>query len=603
MNLQDLLQSVHHALSIGQIEQAKAALQDGVRIHGRDPGLVNAMAIASYHGGQMEQAAELFREVAETTESVEAICNYGMILVDTEQFQRALTVLQPIESRADGNAMVQFTLGRAWAGLHQPEAARNAVSQAIALAPRDVDFRLYRAQLFVEADNWDLALRDIHALTAVPLQPSQRLHMAGLLMQTGQFEQAGCHYRTILQQTPHYFEAALGLAAATERANDLPAMKAAVGQAAALVQNDQQRAALAHLQGKLAVRQKDFTQACAYLETAWAMPAGSLLWRSQVGFDLAQCQDKCNRFADAWATLNAAHALRNRKHAGSKGDRQQLDFFRMLAAPLPVQWPKPLSAADGHVDPIFVVGFPRSGTTLLEQILDARESLVSFDEQPFLAKTLLHMQSMGVQYPERLAEITEIQIQQLRAYYFQQCKVKVPDQAGRRLVDKNPLNWARIPLIRALFPQAKIILALRHPCDVILSCYMQNLRSTVLEGAFSNFERIADLYISLVAYWQRLQPTLDMPVLLSRYEDLVSDPSPSTRRIAEFLGLEWSESWLDNASHARGKAIIHTPSYAQVMEPLNQRAVGRWLNYRPYFNQALMEKLQPTVEVMGYRMD
>jgi Sulfotransferase family len=158
-------------------------------------------------------------------------------------------------------------------------------------------------------------------------------------------------------------------------------------------------------------------------------------------------------------------------------------------------------------------------------------------------------------------------------------------------------------LIRALFPNASVILALRHPCDVILSCYMQNLRSTVLSGAFSHFNRIADLYIALADYWQRIAPQLHMPVMISRYENLVQMPEQSTKQLAEFLGLPWSESWLNSASYAKHKAIIHTPSYAQVLEPLNTRALNRWQHYREFFDPEVMERLKPSVQAMGYQLD
>lgn len=602
MSLQSLVHSANHALSSGNFKHARSLLNEGLRAHGRHPDLLSVLAIASYHERQLEQATELFKEVAETTRTVEAISNYAMVLVDTQQFELALQVLDSIGPIATTNPTILFSLARAHAGLNQQESALVAISKAIALAPADADFLLFRAQLFVESDYWDLALQDARSLRAAALAPHQRLQLAGLLMQTGQFVHAVSQYRLILQQMPRYFEASLGMAAALERANDLPAMNAALENAASLVQSPAQEAALAHLQGKLAARQHDYANACQYLEKAWRMPSSQLLWRSQVGFDLAQNLDKHKQFASAWQTLNAAHALRNQKHAGSSGDQQQLDFFRMVSAPVPENWPD-AQQQDNHVDPIFVIGFPRSGTTLLEQILDARESLVSFDEQPFLAKTLLRLQSMGLQYPEQLIALSDLQIKELRAYYFQQAEAKVQNVNGRRLVDKNPLNWARLPLIRALFPKAKVILALRHPCDVILSCYMQNLRSTVLDGAFSNFERIAELYMALVTFWQRLLPTLGMPVLLSRYEDLVSNPRASTQQIAEFLGMDWNEDWLDNTSHARSKAIIHTPSYAQVMEPMNQRAVGRWLNYRPFIDQQLLERLKPSAEAMGYQLD
>ena len=98
-------------------------------------------------------------------------------------------------------------------------------------------------------------------------------------------------------------------------------------------------------------------------------------------------------------------------------------------------------------------------------------------------------------------------------------------------------------------------------------------------------------------------PKLDLPVLVSRYENLVQDPEASTREIAAFLDLPWDAGWLDNSTHARNKAIIHTPSYAQVMQPLNTKAMGRWRHYRPYFDAAVMAQLEPAVLAMGYSLD
>jgi len=478
-----------------------------------------------------------------------------------------------------------------------------AISRAIDAAPEDADFRLLRAQISVDQDHWDSALTDIAAVPVHHLSPFQHYRLCGLLMQTGQFTRAMPEYRALVARAPGYAEAWLGLAAACERANDLDGMQDALTRAQMLPLNSAQHAGVNQLQGKLASRRSDNTSACRFLGAAYEADVPDPLWKSQVGFDYGQCLDKAGRYAEAWQVFNAAHATRNRIKTDAAGDHQALDFFALLRVPASGHWPALAAPVDHRPDPVFVVGFPRSGTTLLEQILDARDGLVSFDEQPYLSKTLLALQQAGLDYPAGLDALDAEVRQRLRDYYFKQTEARVPAPGNRRLVDKNPLNWARLPLIRALFPQARVILALRHPCDIILSCYMQNLRTTVLGGAFSDFGRIADLYIAMAEYWQALMPKLDLPVLVSRYENLVQDPEASTREIATFLDIPWDACWLDNSTHARNKAIIHTPSYAQVIQPLNTKAMGRWRHYRPFFDAVVMARLEPAVSSMGYALD
>ena len=597
------LSAADHAMQQGQPPLALQLLVAALAAFPEHPDILSRLAIDAYQRGAMHEAIAYFERALAVDESPGNRCNLAMALCDVGHYASALQTIQALSERQCEDPLIQFTAARAWRGTGNPERALQTISRAIDAAPEDADFHLLRAQIFVDQDHWDGALTDIAAVPVYRLSPFQHLRLCGLLMQTGQFTRAMPEYRALLVRAPRFTEAWLGLAGACERANDLNGMQEALSQAQSLPLSRSQQAGVNQLLGKLASRRNDNAAACRFLGEAFAAQVPDPLWTSQVGFDYGQCLDKAARYAEAWQAFNAAHAMRNRVTADAVGDRQALDFFALLRSQVSADWPKIAPPEDGIPDPIFVVGFPRSGTTLLEQILDARDGLVSFDEQPYLPKTLLALQNDGIVYPSELAALDAQKREQLRNYYFKQTEALVPERDGRRLVDKNPLNWARVPLIRALFPQAKIILALRHPCDVILSCYMQNLRSTVLGGAFSDFGRIADLYIAMADYWQALMPKLDLPVLVSRYENLVQDPEASTREIAAFLDLPWDAGWLDNSTHARNKAIIHTPSYAQVMQPLNTKAMGRWRHYRPYFDAAVMAQLEPAVLAMGYSLD
>jgi hypothetical protein len=198
--------------------------------------------------------------------------------------------------------------------------------------------------------------------------------------------------------------------------------------------------------------------------------------------------------------------------------------------------------------------------------------------------------------------LSDADLDELRALYWAESG-KVADLApGRTLVDKNPLNLLRVPMIRRLFPDARVILALRHPCDVILSCYMQNFRSPAFMVLCSTLERLAKSYVNAMRFWIHHQPLVCPDALLLRYEETVSDFGKQVEVIADYLGIADRAPLADFAAHAAGKKYISTPSYSQVIEPVNTRAVARWEPYRTYF-EPLFPILDPVASHWGYALD
>lgn len=249
--------------------------------------------------------------------------------------------------------------------------------------------------------------------------------------------------------------------------------------------------------------------------------------------------------------------------------------------------------------PIFVVAFPRSGTTLLEQTLDAHPSLRSMDEQPFVQYALDDIVATGVYYPEQLAKLAPGQLRAIRARYFERATAKVQLQPGQRLVDKNPLNLLRLPAIQRLFPNAPIILAIRHPCDVILSCFMQHFRAPHFVMLCATLQSLAEGYRRSFDFWYGQAAMLAPRVMEVRYETFVADFERGVRQIAEFLQLTWHDAMLAPAEHARAKGFISTPSYSQVVQPVNQKAVGRWRPYRDHL-APIIPQIQPYLDRWGY---
>jgi len=166
-------------------------------------------------------------------------------------------------------------------------------------------------------------------------------------------------------------------------------------------------------------------------------------------------------------------------------------------------------------------------------------------------------------------------------------------------VDKNPLNMLCLPMIMRLFPHARIILCLRHPCDVLLSCSMQPFRSPAFMVLCSSLQRLARGYASAFEQWHRDVEIFAPHVLEWRYESVVSQFDEQVARLGQFLETADTSPMTRFAEHARHKRFISTPSYAQVTEGVHRKAVDRWQNYREQF-EPVLPVLQPWIDRLGY---
>lgn len=253
-------------------------------------------------------------------------------------------------------------------------------------------------------------------------------------------------------------------------------------------------------------------------------------------------------------------------------------------------------AAPAAATPVFLLGFPRSGTTLLDTILMGHPQTVVLEEKPTL---LVIDQEIGGF--DALAGMDADAIEAARARYFEEVARHVDLAPGQMLVDKSPLYLYKLPLIRRLFPEARIILSLRHPCDVLLSCLMSNFR---LNRAMSNFlrpEDAAELYDLSFRHWEAAQALFGMPAHRIVYEQLVADVEAEVRPLFDWLGLDWTPEALDHTRTARSRGLITTASYSQVTEPIYTRSAGRWQAYREHLRPVL-PILEPWVERFGYSL-
>jgi tetratricopeptide (TPR) repeat protein len=244
--------------------------------------------------------------------------------------------------------------------------------------------------------------------------------------------------------------------------------------------------------------------------------------------------------------------------------------------------------------PLFIVGFPRSGTTLLDTMVGRLPGAQVLEEQPMiptLEQAIGGLASVPALAPDALAD--------LRARYWAMVEDLGASATADLTVDKHPLHMARMPLIHRLFPEARILLVERHPYDVVLSCFMANFRPNQAMLSFTDLKEAARTYDAVFTAWSQAEARLPLTVHRVRYERLVADPAAELRAALDFIGADYTPELIDNVAGAQQRGTVRTASYAQVTEPLYQRAVARWQRYRDEL-APVMPILRPWVERMGY---
>jgi tetratricopeptide (TPR) repeat protein len=248
-------------------------------------------------------------------------------------------------------------------------------------------------------------------------------------------------------------------------------------------------------------------------------------------------------------------------------------------------------------------GHPRTGTTLLEQILGAHPGIAAFDEPMAfpdeVAEKLAPMNAASALTLQALNALTAAQRTRFQERYFQSL-LRPPTTAAAAawLLDKNPSPTAWLHLWLRIFPELRVIITLRDPRDVVVSCYFQNLRLNATNANFLSWERTATHYADLMDVWLRLRDIGGFDWIETRYEDVVANLESEGRRVTEFLGLPWTAQQAAFHETNLGK-FVFSPTYNEVARPVYQGAVGRWRHYADAL-LPIQERLAPFCRAFNY---
>jgi Flp pilus assembly protein TadD len=554
---------------LGRPEEAVAACRQALEHAAPGPdGLASLARTLRVCGGREDAERACHAALDAAPGHADARLVLGLLLLDRGAHDGALEHFRAVVAAQPHDPFAHGYLGTALERVGDIDAALAACSRAVELAPNEPETHAALAGVMWRARRLEAAVRQYRrAVELAPERLEPRANLAALLESISRLEEAASEARAGLAQHPA--DPLLNLTAARcER-------RAGAGSAA-----------LARLER---------------LDASRAMPD----LQARIGYEIGQLRDAAGDTDGAMAALREANAIAAASPEARSADPQR--YLDEIAAARAIV-PRLAGLANLHsspaVDesPAFVVGFPRSGTTLSDQILDSHPGVRTLSEKPAVDKVVDWLAQSPAGYPAALSGLSEEELTALRGTYDAVVESFVKLAPGELLVDRYPLNLARLPAVWRLFPRARIVLALRHPCDVVLSCYMQHFALNDAMASFLDLQDTARLYDAVMGLWRECVEHLHLEVHVLRYESLVEDFEAEVRTLLEFLGLPWSDAVLDFASHARARGDINTPSYHQVTRGIYTDARERWRRYAGPLAPVL-PVLAPWAEHFGYTMD
>lgn len=636
--LADLRQALDIAVQYfdkGDLANSQALCTQAMKQWPSHPVAPNLLGIIAMARNDNTQAAAYFKRSIEIkSDYPDAHYNLGNVLMAQRQQAQAIVHFKKTIELNPAKVDAYYNLGNAFKALGRPEEALAQYQRTLELQPGHADAHNNSGNVLKTSGRFEQAVEHYrhaihsrpnyaaahynlgtvlqtlgrtaeaikHYQTAIEIQPELAVahsNLGAAYRSQGDFDKAISHYQHAIRLQPGFAVAHNNLAAMYERTNQLDAAESANKTALEIAPGN---ADSLFIQALVQRRQGNAEAALAGFEalddTALTKNYAQRRW-----FELGKLRDTRGEYE---ASLEA-FSQGNRMHAASedaarvKAERYRSRIAAVGAALAPAwinTWNEPAVPQEA-VAPVFVVGFPRSGTTLLDQVLDSHPRLQVMEERRAFGAVEALLEKLSGPYPQALARLSKPDIASLRTCYFDTVAQHFELRPGQMLVDKFPLNIEYLPLIHRLFPGAHIIFAARHPCDVVLSNFMQYYQLNDAMANFFTLEDAAQLYQQVLDLWLRCVETLPLNVHYLQYEALVADFDSTARRLFEFLALDWDEGVAEFHLHAGRKNIINTPSYDQVTKPLYSSASGRWHNYSAQLGP-FVGGLTPYIEQLGY---
>ena len=526
-----------------------------------------ASAVQNHQKNLFKIAENLYKEILKINPNhFGSIFYLGTLLVQTQRFELAKSLLYKATQINPNYAAAHNNLGATLKELGEYQNAINCCQKAIKINPNYTDAHYNLGNVFKQLN-----------------EPQKAIN----------------YYQKAIEIEPSYINAHQNLMDVCEKTNQITELKDAVSNAQTVIKDN---SIIKLYEGILLSRNEKFVEAknCLELISFGADEINKEISRIST---LAKCYDQIGDTDKAFNYFKKANLLSQSTKIKNFDKNKYLqeikirsEFFKKSNIK---KWPA-LKQSDNRPNPIFLIGFPRSGTTLLDTILRSHPLIEVVEEQFMVEQLINSLNQLPNGGLEDLKEIENEQIIKIRKTYFESLESQIQNKNNTKLyIDKLPLNIIHVGEIVRIFPNAKFIVSHRHPCDCVLSCFMQDFELNDAMANFLNLDDAAHLYNAVMNLWTQYTSIFSINYHEVKYENLIKNFEPTVRSILNFLELSWDDSVLNYLITAKKRDRITTPSYYQVTKPIYSYAIGRWQRYKKQTSN-IYQILEPWIKKFNY---
>ena len=576
--------------------QYKYALE----IDPRNPQVYNNLGLTYKKIGDYKKATESFKTSLSIKPNFPEACNnLALSLKEEMKVDDAINYLNKAIEFKPNYSEAFYNLGNTLTVKGDFRKAINAFKKAIELKPDYFDALNNLGATYNLYKDYSNALKSISK--ALKIRPNiadayNNLGTAELNLENE--SEAIKSYNKAIKIDPKFVLAYSNLCGLYERSNQLKKLKETLNKAEneGLSGNEE----IKFRRGQLNSRNKDYKNSTLYLEEVddtkisnkMKIDKYELLGKDYDKIKHYKKAFNCFKKSNSLVSLSVESQLYNPKNYQNQISQLIISYSKVNN----LEWENKIE--NKIISPVFLIGFPRSGTTLLDNILSSHPNICTLEEKPMIAMVKKSLNKLASY--ENLKKLNLHDLQNLQEIYLDELTKYLPNKLlhGKVFIDKLPLSIIDVSLILRIFPKAKFILAIRHPLDCILSCFMQTFNLNDAMANFLNLKNTAELYNKSMKLFDIYESIFKLDLHLIKYENLILSLKDETTKLLKFLDLNWEKEIDNYRSNALDKKI-NTPSYNQVTEKIYTRASGRWKNYKNEMHD-IMPIMQFWIEKWGY---
>ena len=504
--------------------------------------------------------------------------------IQKNQKKKAEDILKKILSKDEKNFQSLFFLGNIYSEAKKYELSKKYLNNAISIKPNFSEAYNSLGIVYTNLGDFIKAEESLDKAININANIPEPYNNFGILKrEQNEINSAKNFFKKAIKINNKYFPAYINLMELYERTNQNDLLEEIINKCDDIFVNHSINKLY---RGKLNYKRKKYLEAIEILELLKFNISETIFEKARL-LNLAKSYDKIKSYNEAFYYFKKMNDLslsnlstHSIKVKYNEGIDDRKNYFKLIED---IPWKE--TQLKCVQNPVFMIGFPRSGTTLLDSILRSHPHIEIIEEKPMIETFILNLKKFTNGNLKRLNELNDDNLKELRNVYFEKRKIYLENNINSKIIiDKLPLNIIYVPEILRVFPNAKFIFSLRHPYDCVLSCYFQNFKLNSSMSNFLKLEDSANFYDTVMELWKKYNKIFSINVCELKYEDLIFSFENSVKKVLNFLEIEWKDD-LYNFNEIAKKRRITTPSYFQVTEPLNSKAIARWKNYNNQLNE------------------